>query len=80
VTLRQRNNRFKRDLPVYRLALRAWMWGGKKKANRGVVVRWSVILRLEETILNWQVHENFITRSFIEPPDRLIKEVLTWEL
>jgi hypothetical protein len=56
------------------------MWGGKKKANRGVVVRWSVILRLEETILNWQVHENFITRSFIEPPDRLIKEVLTWEL
>jgi hypothetical protein len=77
-SLRQRNKDFKRDLPKYRFALRAWMWQDKKRLSASVYWRWMIVQSIETEILDWQVHENFITRSFIEPPDKRIREVLTW--
>jgi len=74
-----RNAAFKAALPVYRLALREWLWRGKKQHpfSRDFASRWETVKHVEVAILEWQVHLNFITQFFIEPPEDLIRRVLS---
>lgn len=78
IGLYRRNVEFKKNLPKYRLALRRWMWRDKKAMTPDVHRRWMIVSNVETLIVEWEYHENFITRFFIKPPDTQIKEVLSW--
>ncbi len=75
----RRNRQFRKDLPKYRFALRKWMWRDKKRMTSAVQLRWQTVRYLEDRIFDWDVHCWFPFNFFIEPPDNLIKEVLSWD-
>ena len=76
----RRNEKFKKDLPVYWMALTKWMWCGKKKKRPSLTtIRRAIIFNsIRLVVVEWQERENIISRFFITPPDILIKEVLSW--
>ena len=74
----RRNTLFKKNLPLYRFALRKWMWRGKKRMTQDVHQRWEIVREIEHRIFYWQTQLNWLDWFFIEPPEDYIKEVLSW--
>jgi hypothetical protein len=74
----RRNEKFSKNLPLYRFALRRWMWRGKKRLNEEAYTRWQVIQALETHVLAWQIRSGWLTWFFIEPPEETIKDILSW--
>jgi len=75
----RRNEKFSKNLPLYRFALRKWMWRGKKRLNEEAYMRWQVIQTIEKQVYQWRCDEVYWgSWFFIEPPEETIKDVLSW--
>lgn len=72
----QRNQRFKRTLPLYRIAIGEWLWGNNKTMNRQVFSRWERYRYLERLIEDWEEHDGLLSRLFLEPPTDIIERTI----
>lgn len=81
----RRNKQFQHDLPLYRFALKKWVWKDKKsrRITEMIYNRKKIVENLEILMFEWEIHsEHFIWHLawfFIEPPDKWIKKVLSWD-